>query len=113
MDAERTRKQLLSVIAHSRVTIFTADLKRRVTMLEGALIWDNDNQNSKNSEWFIGENVYTVFNRLTEQLAEGEKPDFLQPIEAVLNGQATDGVGVDEHSFSKSPCYLAAATHHD
>ncbi|VUC35990.1 unnamed protein product [Clonostachys rosea] len=100
MDAERTRKQLLSVISHSRVTIFTADMKRRVTMLEGALIWDNDNQNYKNSEWFIGENVYTVFNRLTEQLAEGEKPDFLQPIEAVLNGQSADGVGVDEHPFN-------------
>lgn len=101
LNAKRTRQQLLSVIAHSHVTIFTADTQRRVTMLEGALIWDMNNEDDlENTRWFVGQNVYTVFNRLTEHLAEGVQPEFLQPIEDILGGQSSDGIGVDEHQFN-------------
>lgn len=37
LAARRTRQQLLSVISHARVTIFTVDLNRKVTMLEVSL----------------------------------------------------------------------------
>lgn len=103
MSAKRTRQQLLSVIAHSHVTIFTVDPKRRVTMLEGALIWNNTHEeNHDGTRWFIGENMYTVFNRLTAQLADGERPEFLEPIELLLDGKATEdlkehGIGKDRH----------------
>ncbi|POR37491.1 Hybrid signal transduction histidine kinase J [Tolypocladium paradoxum] len=97
-SAKRTRQQLLSVIAHSHVTIFTVDPGRLVTMLEGALIWNNTyEENHDGSRWFIGENMYTVFNRLTEQLPEGERPEFLQPIEDILDGKSTEDV--KEHSI--------------
>lgn len=101
--------QLLSVIAHSRVTIFTIDTDQKVTMLEGALIWDtttDDNNHREDRRWYIGENVYQVFNRLTERLGEGEQPKFLQPIEAVLKGADPEHVVAEEHPFSKF-------THHD
>lgn len=98
--AKRTRQQLLSVIAHSHVTIFTVDPKRQVTMLEGALIWNNTYEESHDgSRWFIGENMYTVFNRLTEQLPEGERPEFLRPIEDILDLRSSEDV--KEHSIGE------------
>lgn len=101
LEAKLTQQHLLSVIAHAHVTIFTADTNRRVTMLQGALIWDlASDHNQHDSKWFIGENVYTVFNKLTDQLAEGERPEFLRPIEQILDGRVAED-GVDEHSISK------------
>ncbi|PHH67070.1 hypothetical protein CDD81_4465 [Ophiocordyceps australis] len=91
--AKRTRQQLLSVIAHSQVTIFTVDTCRLVTMLEGALIWNTTYEETHDgSPWYIGQDMYTVFNRLAEQLPEGEEPEFLQPIEDILEGKLTEDV---------------------
>lgn len=99
LEARRTRQQLLSVIAHSRMTMFTVDLDRTVTMLEGALIWDSNTDNNGSSKWYIGENVYDVFNRLNSQLPEGQMPHFLKPLESVLAGHATEDI--QEHEMGK------------
>ncbi|KAK1829854.1 putative signal transduction histidine-protein kinase [Podospora conica] len=88
LEAKKMRQQLLSVIAVSHMTMFTVDLESRVTMLEGALIWDSTCDSS--SRWYIGQNVYDVFNRLNNSLPEGQMPPFLQPLESVLTGQATE-----------------------
>src|SRR5688572_20819692 len=40
ISAAQTREQLLSVLKHGKVTLFTVDTERRVTLLEGSLIWD-------------------------------------------------------------------------
>ncbi|UKZ90264.1 uncharacterized protein TrAFT101_005290 [Trichoderma asperellum] len=99
LSAKRTRQQLLSVLAHSHVTIFTVDPERQVTMLEGALIWNSATEdNHERSRWFVGENMYTVFNRLTEQAPDGERPQWLQPIEDILGGRTNEDVkehGID------------------
>ena len=103
LSAKRTRQQLLSVIAHAHVTIFTTDVNRNVTMLEGALIWDSAGDESRaDSRWFIGRNIYYVFNRLTECLSEGEQPHFLQPIEDCLNGKIAEDTVAEEHQLSMS-----------
>lgn len=70
-------------------------------MLEGALIWDlhDDTNGQEDTRWFIGENMYKVFNRLTAQLADGERPEFLEPIEKILDGKATEDV--HEHPIGK------------
>ncbi|KAH8899319.1 hypothetical protein GQ53DRAFT_790787 [Thozetella sp. PMI_491] len=91
LEAKRTRQQLLSVIAHSHVTIFTVNLHRKVTMLEGALIWDAACE-SNASRWYIGEDVYSVFNRLNSDLPSGQKPQFLEPMESVLKGRSPEGL---------------------
>ncbi|KAF4125202.1 Signal transduction histidine kinase [Geosmithia morbida] len=101
INAKHTRKQLLSVLAHSQVTIFTADANRQVTMLEGALIWDSTGEElPEDSRWFMGQNVYHVFNRLTQNMADGEKLKFLQPIEDCLDGNIIDEVVTEEHPFN-------------
>ncbi|KAK0729137.1 hypothetical protein B0T21DRAFT_292312 [Apiosordaria backusii] len=88
IEAKRTRQQLLSVIALSSMTMFTVDLNRKITMIEGALIWDYQCDNTT-SRWFIGEDVYDVFNRLNSQLPEGQMPAFLSPLESILDGTTT------------------------
>ena len=93
LNAKRTREQLLSVLAHSHVTIFTVDLRRRVTMLEGALIWNKtSDEDGDQSKWWIGQDMYDVFNRLTEDLPTGERPKWLKPIEGVLRGKISEDV---------------------
>lgn len=65
-------------------------------MLEGALIWDAKADNlathEDGSQWYIGEDIYEVFNRLTPHLPAGEKPQFLDPIEDILAGKITEDV---------------------
>ncbi|TDZ20275.1 Histidine protein kinase NIK1 [Colletotrichum orbiculare MAFF 240422] len=104
LTARRTRQRLLSVLAHSQVTIFTVDTSRRMTMLEGALIWDNNGEDgaNSNSSWFIGQDMYDVFNRLNPQLKDGERPKFLRPIEDIIAGRKTEEVaehGIDGRWF--------------
>ncbi|KAK4165715.1 putative signal transduction histidine-protein kinase [Cladorrhinum sp. PSN259] len=88
LEAKRTRQQLLSVIALSHMTMFTVDLNRKITMLEGSLIWDSQCENEK-AQWYIGEDVYDVFNRLNSQLPEGQMPTFLKPLDSILAGSTT------------------------
>jgi hypothetical protein len=66
------------------------------------MIWDtHSDEDLGDSRWFVGQNVYKVFNRLTEHLAEGIQPDFLEPIETILDGRSSEGMSLDEHKFSK------------
>ncbi|KAK4172480.1 putative signal transduction histidine-protein kinase [Triangularia setosa] len=88
IEAKRTRQQLLSVIALSNMTMFTVDLNRKITMIEGALIWDYQCDNTTSCT-FIGEDVYDVFNRLNSQLPEGQMPAFLSPLVSILDGSTT------------------------
>lgn len=102
ISAAQTREQLLSVLKHGKVTLFTVDTERRVTLLEGSLIWDKAEELSKSNRWFIGQNMYTVFNHLTDQLPEGERPEFLQPIEDILDGKTMEGIR--EHRIGEYCC---------
>ncbi|WQF87510.1 Putative PAS domain, signal transduction response regulator, receiver domain, CheY-like superfamily [Colletotrichum destructivum] len=99
LAARSTRQQLLSVLAHSQVTIFTVDTNLKLTMLEGALIWDSNGEDSTSphSSWFVGQDMYEVFNRLNPQLKAGERPKFLRPIEDILAGGKTEEVA--EHGM--------------
>ncbi|KAK1993824.1 hsp90-like protein [Colletotrichum falcatum] len=99
LAARSTRQQLLSVLAHSQVTIFTVNTNLDLTMLEGALIWDSNGEDSTppHSSWFIGQNMYEVFNRLNPQLKTGEHPKFLRPVEEILGGGKAEAVA--EHGM--------------
>lgn len=51
------------------------------------------------SKWCIGGDVDEVFNRLTPELPQGETPDFLAAIDAIIARKTGDYVV--EHSMSK------------
>lgn len=101
LAARRTRQQLLSVIAHAQATIFTVDVKRKITMLEGALIENAEMSQLSGNAWCIGGNVDDVFNRLHTELPEGQRPDFLTAIDAIFDRKTGDIVV--EHSIRKLP----------
>ncbi|KAI1334207.1 hypothetical protein F5Y15DRAFT_296230 [Xylariaceae sp. FL0016] len=105
LSAKQTRQQLLSVLTHAQTTIFSVDLQRRVTMLEGALIWDEekdnntaDNESNPDSQRYLGRDVDEVFNDLTPSLRQGESPAFLKPVKDLLSGKAMK-VTVHEHEI--------------
>ncbi len=104
LAAKRTREQLLSVIAHSHVTIFTVNRDHQVTMLEGALIWDATVDESDAIEpgrrWYINQHVEEVFNRLNPKLKQGERPPFLGSISDVISGKVPEDIV--EHGIGKS-----------
>jgi PAS domain S-box-containing protein len=96
LEAEKTRQQLLGVLAHARVTIFTVNADCQVTMLEGALIWNatarEDARPDLSLDGYLGANVYDVFGRLISQSNNGERPKFLAPIEDILAGVSRHAV---------------------
>ncbi|KLU88022.1 hypothetical protein MAPG_07009 [Magnaporthiopsis poae ATCC 64411] len=107
LAAKRLREQLLTVISHAHVTIFTVDTDRKVTMLEGSLSWDATGERYRDHEdgsrWYLGHNMYEVFNRLNSHLEDGERPPFLEPVESILAGRSTEdiqehGIGLTDYS---------------
>ncbi|KUI70124.1 Two-component system protein A [Cytospora mali] len=86
LAARRMRQQLLSVITHAHITIFTVDLDRRLTMLEGALIWDTaaSGPDSPRPKWYIGGLVDEVFQRIHPQASESDRPAFESATEAIF-----------------------------
>lgn len=65
-SARRTREQLLNVIAHAHVTVWAIDKEKRLTFLEGRLMWDEGMQDLSNEH--IGQNVYDGTLRLSSAL---------------------------------------------
>ena len=94
------------MIAHCRVTLFTVDTDRRISMLEGALIRDATDQDGSEFEnmgrpdWYIGENVYEVFSRL----GAGGQLDFLEPIDDVFAGKTAKDSREDTISTRRFLC---------
>lgn len=100
LSARRTREQLLNVLAHSQVSIFTVNQQRKVTMLEGALIWDANAETTASdydARWYVGLDVGEVFARINPHQKRGQRPDFLQPIEDVLAGRISQDL--QEHGL--------------
>jgi hypothetical protein len=97
LTTKMMRQQLLSVIAHANMIIFTVDANRRISMLEGALPCDvtGEAENDHDSQWFVGECMYEMSNHLNPDRSAGERPSFLQPIEDILNGKVAEGM--EEH----------------
>lgn len=99
-EAKRTRQQLLSVIAHAQVTVFQVDLQRQITMLEGALIEDAPIGHGYGPRWYLGQNVYQVFDILgAREPGEVGPQKFLEPIETIITGQPTEDL--QEHAIGK------------
>lgn len=94
LAARRMRQQLLSVITHAHITIFTVDLDGKITMLEGALIWDSNSSGpeSPGSKWYMGVSVEEVFTRMHPELDPSECPDFSSATEAIFSQRSTNVV---------------------
>ena len=90
-------EQLLRAIVPSKVTVFAVDRNRKVTMLEGGLVCDSQ---MRSPGWYVGEDVYDVFNRLDPSLPEGQVPPFLNPLQSALAGET---VSAQKHEIRREP----------
>ena len=82
--AKRTKEHLLRVIETSQVTLWTVDRDRNITLLEGSLMWETEDQSIKKED-VIGRNIYEIF----EGLKPAEETEFYRkPIEDILSGRS-------------------------
>ena len=92
-NVKQNREKLLSVIRHAKVTMWSVDSNRKLSFLEGPLMWHDDDIRPES----IGKNVYDVFGRYggatTLEL-------YKDPIEEILNGATEERVA--EHFIDKS-----------
>ncbi|MCJ1479055.1 hypothetical protein MMC13_007739 [Lambiella insularis] len=93
--AKRTREQLLNVIKHAKVTVWAVDRRRRLTFLEGEIMWDQNEEDI--SENCLGENIYDTFGRHKGKI---DLPLYKGPIEEILNGKAVEQV--TEHHIDEN-----------
>lgn len=108
--AKRMRQQLLSVLSHGQTTIFSVDRNRKVTMLEGALIWNRFKAGKAHEEdssdddlyalKYVGQNVEEVFNDLNPRMRQGEIPAFLNPLHEMIDGKLKRDF-TQEHEIGK------------
>ena len=83
--AKSTRESLLNVIKHANVTVWAVNQERKLTFLEGKIMWDvNDHDITPAS---IGENVYEVFGRHRGRV---DLHLYREPIENILNGHLVE-----------------------
>ena len=80
--ARRTREQLLNVIKLAHVTVWTVDIYRNLTFIEGKFIWANEEGISK-EEW-VGKNIYETIGKLEGKI---DLHIYRNPIERIFNGQ--------------------------
>ncbi|EDO03824.1 hypothetical protein SS1G_06305 [Sclerotinia sclerotiorum 1980 UF-70] len=108
-EAKRLRQQLLSVITHAQVTLFSVDRHRKINLLEGAFIWDLESDVGSSDESlagsgkakgsdYIGKNVYNVFSHSSNHRQSHDViPASLQPIEDILTGKVMEDM--QEHTI--------------
>ena len=83
--AKSTRESLLSVIKHANVTVWAVNQERKLTFLEGKIMWDlNDQDITPDS---IGQNIYEVFGRHKGAV---DLHLYKEPIESILNGRTKE-----------------------
>jgi len=81
--ANRTREQLLRVIETAKVSIWSVNMDRIVTMLEGSLMWQAPGETTIQA---VGLNIYEIFGGVDE----GQRAAYIQPVEDVLTGRSSD-----------------------
>ncbi|KAL8766010.1 MAG: hypothetical protein Q9209_007099 [Squamulea sp. 1 TL-2023] len=84
-EARTTRQQLLNVIKHAKTTVWAVDRDRKLTFLQGTLMWDNEEKDINADS--IGENVYDVFGRYKGQV---DLPYYKNPMEEILDGNGSE-----------------------
>ena len=84
-NVKRNREQLLSVIKHAKVTMWSVDINRKLSFLEGPLMWHSSDIDLDS----IGQNVYDVFG---QHGGANDLEFYKGPIEEILNGSREEQV---------------------
>lgn len=86
LAAKLIREQLLNVIKHAQVTVWSIDRQCCLTFLEGTWLWDDDNDITTDC---LGKNVYRIFGK---HQGLDDLPSYKEPIDDILNGKSRERV---------------------
>ena len=81
--AKETRAQLLNVIKHAKVTVWAVDQSRKLTFLEGKLMWEGQHENHDDKQ-LTGRDVYDVFSELDRNT---DLTMYKEAIDKILSGE--------------------------
>ncbi|KAH7027702.1 uncharacterized protein B0I36DRAFT_247629 [Microdochium trichocladiopsis] len=98
--AEQTNSRLKTVLSHAQTTIFTVDRQSRLTMLEGAMVWNRQKGHASrfDSRKCIGRKVDEVFVEINPDTKEGEAKEFLSGLHDILADRQARDI-VHEHGL--------------
>lgn len=86
-SAKETRQHMLNVINHAKVTVWAVNKERKLTFLEGKLMWDKKEHHI--TEQHVGRNVYEVFG---QHESDAKISMYRAPIERILNGDGNEQI---------------------
>lgn len=86
--AKQTRLQLLRVVEMAKITLFTVDLQRNLSMLEGTLLWRRSTERSASGsrDSLLGTNIYELLKG--HELPDGKR--YEDYIDGIISGRLTD-----------------------
>ncbi|KAG9611899.1 hypothetical protein KCV04_g17133, partial [Aureobasidium melanogenum] len=87
-DARQTRLRLSQVIEMAKITLWSVNLQRNLSMLEGAIVWNDQTKMSDDEirDKAIGKNVYELFDK--DAILDGDH--HREYIENILTGKQID-----------------------
>ncbi|KAH0092419.1 hypothetical protein KCU66_g17166, partial [Aureobasidium melanogenum] len=87
-DARQTRLRLSQVIEMAKITLWSVNLQRNLSMLEGAIVWNDQTKMSDDEirDKAIGKNVYELFDK--DAILDGDH--HREYIENILTGKKID-----------------------
>jgi PAS domain S-box-containing protein len=83
-EARQTRAQLLRVIEHARVTLWSANRNNELILLEGDMKWRDG---EKMGETAIGKNIFEIFEN-----PNSDQDRWRRPIQEILQGRTHDEI---------------------
>lgn len=98
-EGRRLREQLLGVLKHAEITLWTLDCNKVLTFAEGHSMWDptgTKDLDENNKSPFVGQYIYDVF----ENFADARyRNGYNEAVERILDGQSK--MELLEHSIDK------------
>ena len=88
-EAKQTRDHLERVIDHARITLWSIDRDRRLSLFEGRPMWYPEKalEAFDRKQHYLGMNLYDIFK---EQGRENELASYARPVEQILSGKVRD-----------------------
>lgn len=84
IEAKRNKHQMLTVLAHTEVSLFCVDLRRVVTMAEGGMLWDKTREVCLNKASFIGKDFVELMESVQPGGVPGQFSLFFFPLASCL-----------------------------
>ncbi|KAI5799045.1 hypothetical protein EDC01DRAFT_28541 [Geopyxis carbonaria] len=87
LSERATREHLLQALTHARITLWATDEQRRVTLLEGGIIW----KTRDDPLYYYGKDVKDIIGEKESEKENDHYKRFLDPVDPLLRGEMQEG----------------------